>query len=210
MSDQQIEIKAVTRKIGKHHSRSLRNSRMIPAVLYGPKTENMNLAITELEVTKYSARRFENEIFTLSSEDKGLNGLRVLKKDVTIHPVTRRPVHVDFYVPDMTQKVKVEVEVKFEGTAKGTKEGGILNILQRKVEIECLPASIPSSFSVDISNLGLGDVLHVSDLNIAETEALKVWTSKEETLATISQAKEEKKADPEAEAAAAAAPTTES
>lgn len=195
MADQQIKIKAVPRKVGKHNSRSLRNEKLIPAVLYGPKTENMNLSITELDVTRYSSRKFENEIFTLTSEDSALNGLRVLKKDVTIHPVSRRPVHVDFFVPDMTQKVKVEVEVRFEGTAKGTKEGGIFNILQRKIEIECLPTSIPTFFSVDVTGLAVGDVLHVSDLKIAETEALKVWTSKDETLATVSQTKEDKKAE---------------
>ncbi len=201
MSGKQIELTAVARATGKHNSRALRNQRLIPAVAYGPKVENINFSITENDVKKYSSRQYENEIFVLKSDDKNLDGIKVLKKDMSIHPVSRRPVHLDFFVPDMTQTVKVDVEIKYEGTPKGTKEGGIFNILMRTVEVECLPSNIPESFSVDVSGLGLNEVLHVSALPVSG-ESIKVLTSSEETLATVAQAKEETAATTTEEAAA--------
>jgi len=102
MAGTQIQLKAVTRKTGKHNSRSLRVNKMIPAVCYGPKTDNFNFSLAENDVIKYSSSKYDNEIFKLTSDDKNIDGLLVLKKDMTIHPVSRRPVHLDFLVPDMT------------------------------------------------------------------------------------------------------------
>ena len=103
----------------------------------------------------------------------------------------------------MTQKVKVEVEINFEGTPKGTKEGGIFNISMRKVEIECLPTDIPEKFTVDVSGLGLNEVLHASKIDLG-SDKIKMITSSEETLAAVAAAKEEKAAETPAEGEAAA------
>ncbi len=203
MAGKQIEIKAISRNTGKHSSRALRRERLVPAIGYGPKTENFNFAITENDVARYANSKYENEIFKLVSDDSSINGKLVLKKDMTVHPVSRRPVHLDFFVPDMTQKVKVEVEINFEGTPKGTKEGGIFNILMRKVEVECLPTEIPDTVTVDVSDLGLNEVLHVAKIDLG-SDKIKMITSEEETLATVAAAKEEK-ATPEGEGDAAAA-----
>ena len=203
MSSGDIQITAVARKPGKSTSRQMRSSRMIPAVVYGPKVKNLCLAITELDATRYSGRSFENSIFTLKSEDKNLNGMRVLKKDVSVHPVHRRPVHLDFYAPDMTQTVKVSVEVKYEGKPQGEKDGGIFQVLRRDVEVECLPSDIPESFTVNVEEMNLGDVIHVSALTMPSAD-VKLLTSTEEALASIVAAKEEEEvvAEPAAEEAA--------
>ena len=158
---------------------------------YGPKSENFNFSLAENDVVKYTSSKYENEIFKLVSEDSSINGKLVLKKDMSVHPVSRKPVHLDFFVPDMTQKVKVEVEIKYEGTPIGTKEGGIFNILMRKVEIECLPIDIPDAVTVDVSDLGLNEVLHVSKISFG-TDKVKILTSEEDTIATVAAAKEEK------------------
>lgn len=205
MAGKQIELNAFSRTIGKHHSRALRSKKMIPAVGYGPKTENFNFCLTENDVVKYSSSKFDNEIFKLKSEDKKIDGLLVLKKDLSIHPVSRRPVHLDFLVPDMTQKVKVDVEINYEGKSKGLKEGGILNILMRSINVECLPNEIPDSFTVDITDLGLNENLHVSDIKLG-SDKLTLISSPEDTIATVSQAKEETASTPaEGEANAPAA-----
>ncbi len=211
MAGTQIELKAVARKTGKHNSRSLRVNKMIPAVCYGPKTKNINFSVTENDVIKYSSAKFDNEIFKLKSDDKDIDGLLVLKKDISIHPVSRRPVHLDFLVPDMTQTVKVDVEIKYEGTSIGVKEGGIFNILMRSIEVECLPIEIPEAFIVDITNLGLNENFHVSDIELG-SDKVTLISSPDDTIATVSQAKEEAAADPaaaaEGDAAAPAAAAT--
>ncbi|MEK6555368.1 MAG: 50S ribosomal protein L25 [Bdellovibrionota bacterium] len=202
MSTDSIQLKAVSRQAGKHHSRAHRREQQIPAVIYGPKVENMNIYVSEIELTKYNKKKFENTIFVLNSEDKGLNSLKVLKKVVDIHPVTRRPTHVDFYALDMTKSVRVEVELRFEGKSIGIKEGGLLNITRRTIEVECLPTAIPEFFAVDITNLGLGDSLHASDVVATD---VKIITLPTETICTIVAAEEEA-ATPVAAAADAAAP----
>ena len=213
---QEIVIEVKTRKPGRGENRGLRRQREIPAVLYGPKTKNLSLSLQENDAVKYSRREFENMIITFKSDNKDLNGIKVLKKETRVHPVTRKPLHLDFYAPDMTQTVRVQVELKFEGTPKGEKEeGGIFNIVRREIEIECLPADIPESYTVDVSNMAVGDVLHVSDVKIGD---MKLMTSEELTICAVAQGKSEEEpaaaaeeAAPaaEGEAAAAAAPAAE-
>ena len=195
MASGDIQIKAMARKPGKSISRQMRSNKLIPSVVYGPKTENTYFAITELDATRYSTRAFENSIFTLKSDDKKLNGMRVLKKDVTIHPVHRRPIHLDFYAPDMTQTVRVSVEIKYEGKSHGERNGGIFQALRRDVEVECLPADIPDSFIVPIEDMELGDVIHVSALNMPSSD-VKLITSTEEAIASVVAAKEAKEETP--------------
>ena len=204
MSTENINLKAQTRQSGKHFSRALRREQKIPAVIYGPKVENMDIWVSEIELTKYNKQKFENTIFVLESDDKKLNALKVLKKDVDIHPVSRRPTHVDFYALDMTKEVRVEVELRFEGKSIGIKEGGLLNITRRTIEVECLPTAIPAFFELDITNLALGDSIHASD--VQAPEGVKIITLPTETLCTIVAAQEEVAATPVAAAADAAAP----
>ena len=209
MSSENITLNAEVRTRGKHNSRSLRREQKIPAVIYGPKVENMNIWVSEIELTKYNKKKFENTIFVLNSGDSKIKSLKVLKKDVDIHPVSRRPTHVDFYALDMTKAVRVEVELRFEGKAIGLKDGGILNTVRRTIEVECLPTAIPEFFTLDITNLGVGDSLHASD--VVAPEGIKIITLPTETLCTIVLLEEETAAPvaaaaAPAEGAAAAAP----
>ncbi len=142
-------------------------------------------------------------MITLESTDKAINGLKVLRKSHDIHPVTRRPIHMDFFAPDMTQKVRVNVEVRMTGKAAGTAEGGLVTTVRRDIEIECLPLEIPEFFTLDISDLGLNESKHVSD--VAFPEGIRVITSQDETIVTCSEVKEEVIAAPVADPAAAAA-----
>lgn len=201
MATENISLNAEPRTTGKHFSRGLRREQKIPAIVYGPKVDNMNIWISEIELTKFNKQKFENSIFVFKSDDKNINSLKVLKKEVAIHPVSRRPIHVDFYALDMTKAVRVEVELRFEGKAIGLKDGGILNAIRRTIEVECLPTAIPEFFAVDVTNLGVGDSIHASD--ITAQDGVKIITLPTETLCSVVLLEEETAAPV---AAAAAAP----
>lgn len=189
------------RETGRHNSRTLRTKKLIPAVIYG-STENKNVCIAENTVVKYNTRAFENALFNIKSDDKALNGVVVLMKEVVVHPVSRRPEHIDLFALDLKKTVRVNIEVRFEGKPIGLSEGGLLNIVNRQIEIECLPTEIPEGITADVTNLGVGDALHVSDLTLPK--GFKLISSPEMTLAVVNVLEEEAAATPAAEAAAAA------
>src|ERR1035437_2396893 len=95
--NQTLELPASLRQTGNHHARDLRKARQVPAVVYGPKTKPISLFISEQDAVRYNRHGYENSIFTIKSKDGGLNDLKVLKKSVDIHPLSRRPVHMDFF-----------------------------------------------------------------------------------------------------------------
>lgn len=203
MAQQQINLKANIRNAGKHNARSLRKEERIPAVVYGPKTKSVSIDIAKLDAVRASRHGFENTFFTLQSDEKSLNGLKVMRRAVEIHPVSRAPIHMDFFAPDMTQTVRVNVEIRFVGKSEGVKSGGIFNTVRRDVEVECLPLEIPEFFEVDVTNLNLDESMHVSDIKFPEN--VKLMTSPQETIATVAMVKEEVAA-PVAPASTDAAP----
>lgn len=183
-----IELSVEQRNTGKGNSRNLRNEKKVPAVVYGA-IENVSLQVSEKEIVKYNTRAYENALFTLKSSNPTANGKVVLMKQVDVHPLNRRPLHVDFFALDLTKTVRVSVEIKFEGKPVGLAEGGLLNVVNRSVEIEVLPTDIPDSITADISNLGLGDALHVSDLKMPEK--VRVISAPELTIAVVNVQEEE-------------------
>jgi large subunit ribosomal protein L25 len=126
-------------------------------------------------------------------------------RDTQLHPVSSRLLHVDFLRVAMDERLKVKVPVDIRGEAMGVKQqGGILEIVQREVEIECLPADIPDHFFVDVSGLAINQSFRVGDLKV-DARKVKVLTDAERVIAHVvpPKAEEEK---PAAEAAAVAAP----
>jgi large subunit ribosomal protein L25 len=197
-----IEIPVSTRHAGKHESRQSRMKGQIPAVIYGPKTEPVNVLTEEVLLRKYTGSRFESTIFVLKSEDSQLNKMSVILRNVQVDAVTRRPLHVDFYAPDMTKPVRVSVELRVEGKPAGLAEGGLLEHMLRSIEVEVLPNDIPEFMTADVSHLGLGDALHVSDLQVPA--GVKILSLPTLTIATVAIPREEAAATPTAEAAPAA------
>ena len=200
-NEESISLKATPRQQGKHNSRQLRKSKQIPAVVYGPKIDNINFSIQEIDADRYAKSQFENTIFVLKSDDSKLNNLKVLKKALVRHPASRRPVHLDFYALDMSQTVRVNVEIRFsEAKSAGEIEGGVRQELRRDVEVECLPSEIPEFFEIDITGLELGGTIHASAITLPDN--VKLMTSEDEAIITIAQPAEE---EPEVSADAAAA-----
>lgn len=206
MANTNMTIEVLSRQSGKHFSRGLRKEKRIPAVMYGPKTKPLNMTLAENDAIKYSKRAYENTIFTLKSSEKGLDGVKVLRKSIDIHPLSRKPIHLDFYALDMTKTVRVNVELRFTGKALGVADGGVFNTVRRDVEIETLPTAIPEFFEVDVSSLGLNESMHVSDVKFPE--GMKLITSPQETIATVAMVEEivAQVAAPDAAAAPGATP----
>jgi len=199
---QRHELTVEPRGNGKHNNRALRKSMKVPGVIYGAIT-NVNVSMAENDVIRFNSRKFDNALFTLKSSIKDANGKVVLIKSVDIHPLTRRPVHADLYALDLTKTVRVSIEIKTEGRPAGLSEGGLLSIVNRTVEIEVLPTDIPDSLTVDVSHLGVGESVHVSELKLPP--GVKMMSAADLTLAVVNTIEEEAAATP-AVAAAAATP----
>jgi len=197
-----FDLSVEPREIGRANSRASRVAHKIPAVVYG-SADNKNVLVDENTLAKFNTRAYENALYSLKSADAKLNGVVVLLKDVQIHPVTRRPLHADLFALDLKKPVRLSVEVRFDGKPIGLSEGGLLNIVNRQIEIECLPTAIPESFIMDISDLGVGDTRHVSDLKIPA--GVKLISSPDTTLAVVNLFVEEVVAAPVVDAAAPAA-----
>lgn len=198
-----IELNVESRTQGKSTSRELRSDRKVPAIVYGALKTPVNVHVLEKEIVKYNTRAYENALYTLKSSDSAANGIVVLIKTVDVHPLSRRPQHVDFYALDMKKPVRVHVEIRLEGKPVGLAEGGLLNVVTRSVEIEVLPTEIPEFFTADVSHLNVGEALHVSDLKLSGS--VKLITGADQTLATVNEAEEEVVATPAAAPAAAPA-----
>lgn len=200
---QKIELTIETRQTGRSQSRGLRNSKMVPGIIYGA-IENKNVSVHVNDLLKYNTRAYENALLNLKSSDSDLNGKVALIKSVQVNPLSRKPEHVDFFAIDLKKSVRVSVEVKIEGKAIGISEGGLLNIVTRQVEVECLPTAIPEFLSLDVSNLGVGQSLHASELTMPD--GVKLISRPEITIAAVVEQEDEVVATPAAAAPAAAAP----
>jgi len=157
-----VESRAST---GKGAARKLRAAGRIPAVLYGQGKASLPLTIDPRALEKVLRSGGANALLDLTVEGRPELGSPVaLVKELQRHPIRGTIVHADLYQVDLTRTVEVEVPVHLVGKAKGLDFGGILEHSLREVALECLPRSIPAAIEVDITNMELGDVIHVRDL----------------------------------------------
>lgn len=153
-------------KTGKGISRQLRLAGRLPGVVYGKGMEPTPVSIDSRELVKtISGDGAINSLITLNGGE-ALNGAVVIVADLTVNPLKGTPKHVDLHKVNMDEKVRVEVSIKLKGTAKGVKDGGLLDFVKHSIEIECLPALIPAHIDVDITGLTIGHSIHVSDLQL--------------------------------------------
>ena len=162
----QLELNATIRKTkGNGPARSLRREGRFPAVLYGPGTQPVMLSVNvrdfEQVVQKGNIRR---TIFSLSIQNGSTITKPAVIKELQTHPVSGQFLHVDFYEIDMNRKLRVMVPVVPKGKTKGEEFGGMLQIIEREIAVFCLPQEIPDSLEIDVSELGVGDALHVKDI----------------------------------------------
>ncbi len=188
-----VEMSASVRhKTGKEIARKLRNQGLIPGIIYGPGSEPVPLAVKANELKKVLYRyRGEQILFNLTLEDNGSTAQKLaLVKELQYHPVTDEIIHVDFYEISMEREVEVEVPIVIVGKAKGVETGGHLQQLLHTMTVACLPGAIPDKIEVDVTELEMGDVLHVRDLT--PPEGVRYLDNPDEPVVTILAPEEEK------------------
>jgi large subunit ribosomal protein L25 len=195
-------LEAHPREAGnKNMARRVRMEGKIPAVLYGAGKDSLSVTVDPRQVTRIlNSETGHNTIFDLA-----LNGgehTKAMIVDWQYEPIKGKLLHIDLKRIAMDKALKVSVPIFLKGEAAGVKqEGGILEQILREVEIECLPADIPSHVDADVSELVFGKVLRVSDLPLGGK--LKVLTDPHQPVAHVTSVKEEVVATPEAVAAEA-------
>jgi large subunit ribosomal protein L25 len=149
---------------GKGAARNLRRQGLAPAVFYGKGVENFSLIVDPKSLKKALATDAgPNTLIRLQGEG-GFNDKVVIVKELQKDTLTRQILHVDFEAIDLTQKTVVLVPVKVVGTAAGEKDGGILQLVVREMEIRCLPTEIPPHIEIDVTSMKIGDSLHIADV----------------------------------------------
>jgi large subunit ribosomal protein L25 len=151
----------------KHHTHALRREGRVPAILYGPTTAPTAISVSAAELAARIAAAAKMRLIRLKSSAPELDGKHVIFKELQRAPVSGEILHADLYEVDLKRSIRVQVPLKFAGRAIGVGLGGILQPLERAVTVECLPLEIPESIEVDVSEIGIHDVIHVSSLNFA-------------------------------------------
>jgi large subunit ribosomal protein L25 len=157
-----VEPRSARKKGG---ARKLRAAGRIPGIYYGAgkRPECVSLDPRALDRLIASSAAGMNTLIDLTGESPPA-GQVVMVKEIQRDPATGAALHVDLYGVDASRAIHVSVPIHLKGTAKGTKEGGILDHALRELELECLPGSIPEEIPVDVTELAIGDSLHVRDL----------------------------------------------
>ncbi len=167
----QVQVNANVRTVKKKNAMNrLRSQKLIPAVLYGQGGETINLQVGDKELNQAlhtSAGR--NVLVKLAIQDNGQSREEtVMVKHVQRHPMTSEMLHVDFVRISLDQPLETSIPVVVTGSAKGLKEGGMLEVVHRDLAIRCLPAVLPENITLEVSDLGIGDAIMVADLTLPE------------------------------------------
>jgi large subunit ribosomal protein L25 len=168
MSD--IVISAQRRETGKKASKAVRRNGLIPGVFYMDGKEAMPIAATFLALRPvvYTA---ETHVIHLQVEG-GVNHDCVLK-DITFDPVTDNIVHFDLQGLSADRKITVEVPVVLTGQAIGSRDGGLVQHILHKIRVECLPKDMPEHIEVDVTNMQIGDSIHIGQLSLGSIKSLE-------------------------------------
>ncbi|MBO6609114.1 50S ribosomal protein L25/general stress protein Ctc [Altererythrobacter sp.] len=171
-------------RAGKGASRALRREGRVPAVIYGGKEQATTIHVEEKELVKQlMTGHFMNSIVEI---DLGGKTIKTLPKDVSLHPVTDRPVHADFLRLAKGAKVEVSVPVVFvnEDASPGLKKGGVLNVVRHELELVCEADRIPGEIEIDVTGKEVGDSVHISELTLPEGSESAI-TDRDFTIATL-------------------------
>jgi large subunit ribosomal protein L25 len=205
---EQLTLPAEARdRAGKGASRALRREGRVPAVVYGEKKEPLSIHVEEKLLTRMlSTGHFMNSVIMIDYQGKPE---RTLPKAVDFHPVSSRPIHVDFLRISEHTKVHVAVPVRFDNddASPGLKRGGVLNVVQHELELVCDAAHIPSEIHIPLDGLDIGDSVHISEVNLPDG-VLPANQDEDFTVATIV-APSAMKAEEEEAAPAGEVPTLE-
>ena len=166
---------------GKNANRRLRAEGFIPAVLYS-HGESEALKIQEKEFFKlFHGHISESVIFDVKIS--GGSEAMAFVKTYQSNPVTDEVIHVDLYKVTKGEKIHTQVPLEIVGTPKGTKLGGLLEISEREIEVECLPQDLPEKLEVDVTELVIGQSIHAKDLDLGD--AIKLRSNGDVVIAAV-------------------------
>jgi large subunit ribosomal protein L25 len=182
---EQLTLSAASReRAGKGASRALRNEGRVPAVIYGGKQDPVGVHVEE----KLLIKALMTGHFFSATVELDLDGKKhlTIAKDVAFHPVTERPLHVDFFRVDKDTKITVAVPVTFinEDMSPGLKRGGVLNVVRHEVELACDASHIPETLEIDVTGFDVGESIHISAVKLPEG-VVPTITDRDFTIATI-------------------------
>jgi len=150
---------------GNSPARAMRREGNIPAVLYGPGTEPVLISVNMMEMEQIlKGRQVGMTFFNLLIKNGETRPRSAMIKELQVHPVSRKLIHADFYEISMDRKISVKVPVTTKGHSVGVELGGILQIIRRELEVFCLPHRIPEVIELDVTDLDIGDSIHVQDI----------------------------------------------
>lgn len=207
MEQRELLVK-VRNNTGKGVARKLRGEGLIPAIFYGHKSEPIALSLNPTELKKIiNSESGRNTLITLKFEGKKEKERVALLKDLQLTPLKRTYLHADLYEVLMDEKITARIPIHFVGKAIGVKEGGIEQHSRREIDVRCLPGNLPDFIEADVTNLAIGDSLHVKDLKLSE--GIEVLDPAGDTIVAILAPAAEKVVTPEEAAAQLAASLAE-
>lgn len=174
-----MKLSASKRSPGK--AKNLRKEGLLPAIIYN-KTKNIPIEVSKKAFDKVFRQTGQSRIINLDVEGENIE---TLVKQVQMNKRLREPQHVDFYAITWGQAVSVHVPIEYVGTAAGVRSGGQLDIKRREINIRVLPKLIPESIKVNINDLNIGEVIHISDAEGELPEGASFLDNPELTLITV-------------------------
>lgn len=192
----QFELGAETRTTVRHGIKALRRSGKVPAVVYGHNIAPTHIQVDLKEVSTVLRKAGRNSLITLKLDSPKM----VLTREVQRNPITRIPLHIDFYEVSMTEKIRAQVRIVFEGQPAEVKGGtGVLLQEMSLLQIECLPGDLFDTITVPIGQMKIDDVIHVKDL--AVPAAVRVLNDLEDEVVRVQRFVEAKVEEAAAETA---------
>ena len=175
-------VNAQSREKGKQSNlTSLRGKGLVPAVVYGFKTDSTSISVNEMDLLKTLREVGRNGVMKLDVDGKEVN---VVLSDYQMDVLKGHFVHADFLAINMSDELEVNVAVTFTGTSAGSREGGVVNQPNREVHVKVKPSEIPDSIEVDVTDLAIGDTLTVGD--IRDKTKYQILNDDDFTLASVS------------------------
>jgi large subunit ribosomal protein L25 len=191
---EKTKLKASERKdFTKSTVKRFRKEGLIPGVFYSKSNTPIHINVVDKAINPLV---FTAKTHLISLELEGHEEYECIIKDVQFDPVTDRVIHFDLLGLMKGEKIILEIPVQLIGTPVGVKEGGVIQHVMHKIEVECLPRNIPEHIVVDVSGLKLGDSIHIGDLNY---EDIEFTDSKESLIVQVTHAKVKEEAAPAAE-----------
>ena len=168
---------------GKGASHKVRRDGNIPGVIYGPEIEPVTVAVKTIELSNLIRREGRTNMLIDLSVGGENSPRKVIIRELQRDPVTGTPKHIDLYQVSLKRKLNRAVTVSLIGVPDGVKNaGGILQQVRREIEIACLPTAIPDNIEIDVSEMTIGDSIHVEDISL---DNIEIVTEKRLTIATV-------------------------